>query len=139
MSLFKIFGKTLPLTLTALLLFCAPALAEEKTILSQGDSYYVLAHKMVDYGAGIGGYYACKNINFNDSTKDTENIIEWLQVYAQKTTWKKSSTVLFKLFWGVFETQAINSINFAAAGDAAKQKELCEVLVPLYEQLEMPK
>jgi len=139
MPLFKSFGKVIPLYAAVMLLFCVPAQAEEKITLSTDDSFYTLAHKMIDFGAGIGGYYVCKKIKFTTTSKDTGAIFEWLDVYERKTARKKEANFLFSIMVDTLNTHAYHYIDLIEAGDTAKQKEMCDELVPLYERLEIPK
>ena len=139
MSLFKNFGKVIPLYAAVMLLFCVPAQAEEKITLSTDDSFYTLAHKMIDFGAGIGGYYVCKKDLIDNSAVDTENVVAWLDIYARETGQEKIALMLMEIMWNLFKVQAVHYLDLLEAGETAKQKEMCDVLVPLYERLEFPK
>jgi len=135
MALLKCFGKALPLCLFVLLPFCAPVQAEEKITLSKDESYYVLTHRMIDYGAGIGGYHLCTGDDKEARETEFNLIIEWLRINRQEDYQKPLLAPLSVLFKSAYD----GTMDMLLDGPLYNIEELCDIVVPLYKRLEMPK
>jgi len=135
MPLFKSFGKTIPLSLAVLLLFCAPVHAEEKVSLSEFDNFYVLAHKVVDYAYASESYIVCAKDQGRKGSGGDKAVRTWISANKDKEGRRENLSRIHSISGSNFRR------DFKTLGeknDSAGQQELCDTYLKMYKNLEFP-
>lgn len=118
-----------------LVLMSGQALAQEKIALSTDDSFDVLAHKMVDFGIGLGGYSAC-----NPETDQTRNkqILEYVDSWLANNQPVNKANVLTRIFQQCSFAVLDEATNLISIGNETQYKVLCEKYMVIYGRLVIP-